>query len=178
MYSRKPMISTSSVLGGQVVQPTYMQKLTNLLSFQNFDWKTGLILVIGIVLLVLLSYWVYNQFMKSKPSYSASRDDDTFDTTKTANLMLFYTDWCPHCTQAKPEWESLKTEYDGKIINGYTLVMSEYNGESKTPEIQEMLDKYNVEGWPTIKLVKDNQVIEYDAKPNKATLLTFLNTVL
>jgi hypothetical protein len=30
----------------------------------------------------------------------------------------------------------------------------------------------------TIKLLKDNQVIEYDAKPTKSTMEQFLNTVL
>jgi hypothetical protein len=56
--------------------------------------------------------------------------------------------------------------------------MTEYDGESKESEVQELLNKYNVEGWPTIKLVKDNQVIDYDAKPTKATMVQFLNTVL
>ena len=39
-------------------------------------------------------------------------------------------------------------------------------------------DKYDVSGYPTIKLLKDGQVIEYDAKPSKETLNQFLNTVL
>jgi hypothetical protein len=41
-----------------------------------------------------------------------------------------------------------------------------------------MMDKYSVEGYPTIKLLKDGQVIEYDAKIDKKTLEQFLNTVL
>ena len=41
-----------------------------------------------------------------------------------------------------------------------------------------MINKYKIEGYPTIKLLKDGNVIEYDAKPNKATLEQFLNTVL
>jgi hypothetical protein len=40
------------------------------------------------------------------------------------------------------------------------------------------MDKYNIEGYPTIKLIKDNQVIEYDAKPTKLTMEQFLITVL
>jgi thioredoxin-like negative regulator of GroEL len=39
-------------------------------------------------------------------------------------------------------------------------------------------DKFKIEGYPTIKLVKDNQVIEYDAKPDKEHLVQFLNTVI
>jgi len=40
------------------------------------------------------------------------------------------------------------------------------------------MNKYSIEGYPTIKLLKDGQVIEYDAKPSKANLSQFLNTVL
>jgi hypothetical protein len=40
------------------------------------------------------------------------------------------------------------------------------------------MDQYKIEGYPTIKLLKDGQVIEYDAKPSKDTLEQFLKTVL
>ena len=45
-------------------------------------------------------------------------------------------------------------------------------------EVEKMMNQYNVEGYPTIKLVKDGQVIEYDAKPSSETLRQFLNTVV
>lgn len=41
-----------------------------------------------------------------------------------------------------------------------------------------MIDKFKIEGYPTIKLVKDGQIIDYDAKPTKETMTEFLNTVL
>ena len=41
-----------------------------------------------------------------------------------------------------------------------------------------MLEKYSIEGYPTIKLLKDNEVITFDAKPERATLEKFLQTVL
>ena len=37
-------------------------------------------------------------------------------------------------------------------------------------------DKFNVKGFPTIKLVRGNQVVEYDAKPDKKTLMEFVTT--
>jgi hypothetical protein len=43
---------------------------------------------------------------------------------------------------------------------------------------EKLMNQYNVEGYPTIKLLKDGQIIEYDAKPSKDTLTQFLNTVL
>ena len=38
--------------------------------------------------------------------------------------------------------------------------------------------EYEVKGFPTIKLVKGKQIIEYDARPNKATLIEFVNSSL
>lgn len=170
MISRRTMMAP---VGGQA---SFMQKMTTALSF---DWKTGLMMAVGLLAIIGIVYFIYT-LVKPKTTYSVENEESEgmTDSKKTAHLMLFFTDWCPHCRTAKPEWESLKSEYDGKVINGYTLVMTEYNGESKASEVQELLDKYNVEGWPTIKLVKDNQVIDYDAKPTKATLVQFLNTVL
>jgi hypothetical protein len=41
-----------------------------------------------------------------------------------------------------------------------------------------MADRFNVTGFPTIKLDKHGEIIEYDAKPDKENLLDFLKKVL
>jgi protein disulfide-isomerase A4 len=92
--------------------------------------------------------------------------------------MLFYVDWCPHCKTAKPVWEELKSEYQNKTINGYHVLFTEINCTNETAEIEKLISKFNIEGYPTIKLLKDGQVIEYNAKPTKDTLIQFLNTAL
>ena len=92
--------------------------------------------------------------------------------------MFFYVDWCPHCKTAKPDWEELKSEYENKTINGYNIKFVDINCTEETVEIEKMINKYNIEGYPTIKLLKDGQIIEYDAKPSKDTLIQFLNSVL
>jgi thiol-disulfide isomerase/thioredoxin len=97
---------------------------------------------------------------------------------KEAEIMFFHTDWCPHCKTAKPEWDQVKAEYDGKTINGYTIYFTDINCTNDSPETEKMMNTYKIEGYPTIKLLKDGTVIEYDAKPTKDTLVQFLNTVL
>ena len=92
--------------------------------------------------------------------------------------MFFFTNWCPHCKTAKPVWEELKKEYENKTVNGYKVIFTEVDCTEETAEVDAMMNKYNVEGYPTIKLLKDGQVIEYDAKPSKDTLVQFLNTVV
>jgi len=100
------------------------------------------------------------------------------DDSKNAELLFFYADWCPHCKTAKPIWNDLKSEYQNKTINGYRVVFTDVNCSEETAEVDKMMNQYNIEGYPTIKLIKDGQVIEYDAKPSKDTLTQFLNTVL
>ena len=100
------------------------------------------------------------------------------DDSKNAELLFFYADWCPHCKTAKPIWNDLKSEYQNKTINGYRVVFTEVNCSEETAEVDKMMNQYNIEGYPTLKLIKDGQVIEYDAKPSKDTLTQFLNTVL
>ena len=92
--------------------------------------------------------------------------------------MFFYTDWCPHCKTAKPIWNDLKSEYQDKTINGYKVIFTDINCSEETAEVDKMMNQYNVEGYPTIKLLKDGQVIDFDSKPTKKTLTQFLNTVL
>lgn len=142
--------------------------------------------VIGFIgfalLLCVVSYFMYKQYANEGTVFHGNREnipkDENGNSNKTATMMLFYVDWCPHCKTAKPEWNDLKAEYDGKAINGYTVTFVEYNCTNESAEVNGLMDKYSIEGYPTIKLLKDNQVIEYDAKPTKSTMEQFLNTVL
>jgi thioredoxin domain-containing protein 10 len=92
----------------------------------------------------------------------------------SADIYFFYTEWCPHCKTAKPIWADFKNEMDGKIINGIKLNFFEVDCDKDSTTA----DKYNVKGFPTIKLMKGNQIIEYDAKPSKVNLIEFVNTSL
>jgi thiol-disulfide isomerase/thioredoxin len=143
------------------------------------NWKT-IAIVIAVVVFLIFGYYTYKHYSATKTTFKANRENGPIDqnSNKIATIMLFYVDWCPHCKTAKPEWETLKAEYDGKSINGYTMSFVEHNCTNESDEVSQLMDKYNIEGYPTIKLIKDNQVIEYDAKPTKSTMEQFLQTVL
>lgn len=175
--SIRPLPSSGSSSGLNIFggSTTLVQKIMS-----AFSWKTILIILL-IVIFSIIAYYVIKQYADGKSSFHANRENIPKNdplSTKQATLMLFYVDWCPHCNVAKPEWESLKADYDGKSINGYTLSFVEYNCTEVNEELNGLMDKYEIEGYPTIKLIKDNQVIEYDAKPTKSTMVQFLNTVL
>ena len=139
-----------------------------------------ILIIVAVILLIALGVYCYNYYMSNykQASYKPNNEIAPSTSNNQAELMLFYVDWCPHCKTAKPVWEEVKAEYQNKTVNGYQVMFTEINCTNETPDVEQMMNKYSIEGFPTIKLLKDGQVIEYDAKPTKATLEQFLNTVL
>lgn len=137
-------------------------------------------ILLAIIFFIGVSLYVYNKYVYSmvNPSFIANQEFSS-NAVNTANipeaeLLIFTVDWCPHSKKAIPIWEELKEKHHGTVYNGYKLTFVQVNGE----ENPEMADKYKVDGYPTIKLLKGNQVIEYDAKPSVEHLTEFLNSTL
>ena len=141
-------------------------------------------IIVAVILLSIGIYYIFYYNSSAKASYKPNSEhvmngaSNNGSTGGEAELMLFFADWCPHCKTAKPIWDDLKSQYENKTINGYTVIFTEINCTQETAEVEQMMNKYNIEGFPTIKLLKDGQIIEYDAKPTKDTLVQFLNSVL
>lgn len=87
-----------------------------------------------------------------------------------ATVYLFAVEWCPHCVKIVPVWDAFVKENSNKSFNGRTVnfVHIDCDKDSATA------DKYGVTGYPTIKLDKGSEVIEFNSKPSSETLLAFL----
>lgn len=171
----------SANLGGQP-NNGFMSNIKNKISKPSGN---TIIIVVAVLLFALLAGLYYYYYIKpnlptTQVQYKPNNEQmyGNIEGGQTAELLFFYANWCPHCKTAKPIWNELKTEYENKTINGYKVTFTEVDCTQETVESDKMMNQYNVEGYPTIKLLKDGQVIEYDAKPTKATLEQFLNTVL
>ena len=134
--------------------------------------------IILIILAIYLGYTFVMPFFKTKFIANNEPDMGNNDSSNEAELLFFYADWCPHCKTAKPVWAELVSEYENKRIHGYSVTFTEVNCTTESAKVEEMMNKYKIEGFPTFKLIKDGQVIEFDAKPTKDNLTQFLNTVL
>jgi len=158
-----------------------IQKITNYISKININTIIIFLLFLTFIFISIYIYYKYiPQKLNSKFNHNLenSNNNNNNNNDLQAELLLFSVDWCPHCKKAKPIWDDLKTEYENKNINGYKIIFTDIDCTNETPEIESIIKKYSIDGYPTIKLLKDNQVIEYDAKPSKSTLSEFLNTVL
>lgn len=147
----------------------------------KLNMTTLIYLLIGLLFIVLTIYYYYYHFLPSlqikyKPNHEPN--ENTQPNGKVVEVLFFYANWCPHCKTAKPAWNDIKNQYENKIINGYTVIFTEIDCSTENAESEKMMNKYNVEGFPTIKLIKDGKVIDFDAKPTQETLDKFLNTVI
>ena len=136
-----------------------------------------LLTLLVVAVFVASAVFAYNKFIKPgmNASYKANKEfvEEGADD-KEAVIYYFTASWCPVSKRVFPQWEKFVSEYDGKVINGYTLRTRVVDCE-KEPELA---DKANIEGYPTVKLMHGNQVVEYDANVKYETLVEFVESSL
>jgi thiol-disulfide isomerase/thioredoxin len=156
----------------------FKNKLLSFATSKNFFF------ILFIMLLFLaIGLYVYKNYVKNKlnKDYVANKEFTGIDTEtddsgvpKFADLYFFYTEWCPHCKTDMPVWNKFKKDIGENKVQGKTINFIKVDCDKDTA----MAEKYNVEAYPTIKLVYEDKVIEYDAKTDIDTLHQFLKSSL
>ena len=156
-----------------------LEKVSTLLTNSRF-WM----ILLAVIFFLFLAGYVYNSYVSPmikkefipNDEFPQKQDDNKEGGGDGGEVLIymFTVEWCPHSKKALPIWDGLKEKYNGKKYNGQLLTFIKVDGE----ENADLADKYKVEGFPTIKLVKGNQIIEYDAKPSKEHLEEFLKSTL
>ena len=118
---------------------------------------------------------IFEPFSNSYKPNSGSSAEETGTTEsegKPVEIMLFSVDWCPHCKVARPEWN--KVAESTKSVKGRRIIFTDIDCTDETPEVTRLIKLYNIEGYPTIILIKDGKTINFDAKPTEQHLKQFL----
>ena len=138
--------------------------------------KQTLIIIFVSLIFIIIALYTYRRFVSERINrdYVANSEFNNVSDKKTADMYFFYTTWCPHCKTAKPIWTDFKNEMADKKVNGVKINFFEVDCDKDSATS----DKFNVKGFPTIKIMYGNQIIEYDAKPSKDTLIEFVNSAL
>ncbi len=138
--------------------------------------KQTFIIILVSLIFIIIALYTYRRFVSERINrdYVANSEFNNTGDKKSADMYFFYTTWCPHCKTAKPIWTDFKNEMADKKVNGVKINYFEVDCDKDTATS----DKFNVKGFPTIKIMYGNQIIEYDAKPSKDTLIEFLNSAL
>lgn len=158
-----------------------MRKNNNL---KKLKMNQTTIVVVVVVVLILVGVWCLaqkNGFMKnnrenfySEPAELNRIDNKINPKDDEVFLVIFYVDWCPHCVSTKPEWAKLQNNLNNKKVNGKNVQVKAVNCEGSKLEEEAAKDN-NVNGFPTIKLIKNNESIDYNGERNAEAMVEFVN---
>lgn len=140
-------------------------------------YYTRVIFTIAIIVFGYLAYYGYKKYYVKK--YLETMDVANANRrNKSVVVYFFHADWCPHCKKAQPEWDKFMSNFNGKEVTGYEIECIDVDCTKETADVKEMLNKFSVESFPTVKMVKDGKTIEFESKIKETTLEKFIETML
>jgi thiol-disulfide isomerase/thioredoxin len=125
--------------------------------------------ILFLIILSVLVYYLYNKFIK-KDKKLFIPNDEFVDDNKTGELILFFTNWCPHCKSTIEKWNLYKEKYSLDYKISFRQVDCELNSNEASI--------YNIESYPTIILRVNDKKYEYDSDFSNKTMDKFINTIM
>ena len=151
---------------------------------KTFSSKKFIIIIVLLAMFIGAAFYVYNTYVapKLKPSFVSNREfvNEGQQNTSSAELYFIFAKWCPYSKKVMPIWDTLKERYNRKMIKTMPVIFKELDGDSQEKEIDLFSKNFNkkIDGYPTIILVKENDVIEFDAEPTEENLEAFIKSTL
>ena len=84
---------------------------------------------------------------------SAGQGGSGAAASEDVSLVLLYAPWCGHSKKMLPDYERVKSEFHGKVINGKKINVLMYDSDVDKDKVKE----YGVKGFPSLFLEKDGK---------------------
>ena len=111
----------------------------------------------------------YNLYIKYKKKYISLKNKENIQIGggSKKDVFLFKAEWCPHCKGFLPAWEKLKEDHG----DNYNFVT--YDGDKNEEEVKQ----WQIQGFPTIIVKKDNEAMEYVGPNEYNSVLSFIKNI-
>ena len=141
--------------------------------------KRKIIVILLLILFIIAGAYAYKWY--ATPKLETKAYDDVANANRKnipVNVLFFSAEWCPYCIKAKPEWQSFSDKYNGKIVNEYIIncINIDCTNSDADPAVHASIQKYGIEHYPTIKMVIDDKIIDYDASVTSSNLGRFVES--
>jgi len=164
-----------------------MAHIIDVLSKYVVNKKIMVGVFIFIVFIIVIIWWMrrrkspgaFDDVANSMNRGGTASTDSGANSGKEALIYFFHADWCPHCKKAQPEWDAFKMSQHNKLKNGYVVkCISVDCTNDKESTAKQLINEFNIESYPSVKMVKDNTTIDYDASVKTASLNKFVDIML
>jgi thiol-disulfide isomerase/thioredoxin len=142
-------------------------------NFVNIKKFIFLLITIVIILFVINNYYISKNenYSSIQNSQDIQEIQKNHEIGNIPTLSFFYTNWCGHCKQFKPEWEKFETIINNSNLKG-TITLEKIDCDKN----KDKCTANNIKGFPAVLLQKtDGTVIIYSSYPRTAeSLLDFI----
>jgi len=137
----------------------------------NFNLFNNYKIIISIGLLIVIS--ILQKLNKSKTVTITSIDTQSTNIIRSSHnnnnkvrFILYFAHWCGHCKAFLPIWNEFKKNNTNSDIEISEVDCEKNNGTCSNN---------NIDGFPTAKLYKNDEEIEYTNERTIEGLNTFIN---
>jgi thiol-disulfide isomerase/thioredoxin len=137
--------------------------------YGTHKWKVAAVVVIVTILVYLFMdggyAWIQKQLNGGK---------EGFQDSPRNILYIFYADWCGYCKKAKPDFEKIAEHLRSNQVSGKKIEARMVNGDNEA----DLTKEFDVKGYPTVILVKDNRRYTYEGSRTEKEIMTYLETMM
>ena len=125
--------------------------------------RKHIIIVVLVVMIIVMLFYKYTRSSKVKSMQNFESQD------LKPKIINFNTSWCYWSKELQPVWDKLTDDMKGKDIEVLDV-------KCDLDANKEICDRYQVEGFPTIKLIVGDTILDYSGERSLDGLSKFINT--
>ena len=125
--------------------------------------------LIIIALIGLIVIMLFNNLRNNRRIQNVQKIVNITNNDSTPKIINFNASWCYWSKKLQPVWDNLTDSMKNKDIEVLDI-------KCELDENKELCNRYQIEGFPTIKLIVGNNVIDYEGERSYEGLTRFINT--
>ena len=128
--------------------------------------------VLFLLALFLVLYLIHHFYISKEGFEGDPAELDTIVASKKS-IVLFHADWCGHCKKFIPTWDKLSQKWNEKQ-DKVQFVKVECGNPKEKPAHKDIMEKYNIKGYPTIMVFENGTPTEYTNGRDEKSIESFL----
>ena len=123
-----------------------------------------IIALIGLIIIML-----FNNLRNNRRIQNVQKIVNMTNNDSTPKIINFNASWCYWSKKLQPVWDNLTDSMRNKDIEVLDI-------KCELDENKDLCNRYQIEGFPTIKLIVGNNIIDYEGERSYEGLTKFINT--
>ena len=91
-------------------------------------------------------------------------------------VVCFHADWCGLCKNFVPQWDKLTSSWENEESD-VKIMKVECGKPNEKKEHSEIMEKYNIKGYPTILIFDNGSHTEYTGDRDIVSISNYLKTL-